>query len=75
MTTKTRTSPHRAGDFHMAIEDVCSHVGGSKPVHETTVRDWIRKRGFPNRIKRGPGTVRWSKLEIDAWLEQQRERP
>jgi hypothetical protein len=32
-------------------------------MHETTIRDWIRKRGFPKGLKRGPGTARWNKLE------------
>jgi excisionase family DNA binding protein len=56
----------------MTIAEVCKYLGGAKPLHTTTIRDWVRERGFPEAIKLGPNTARWRRAEVDAWIEQQR---
>jgi predicted DNA-binding transcriptional regulator AlpA len=60
---------------HLSMDEVCVHVGGEKkPLHPTTVRAWIKSRGFPQAIHLSSNTARWRRSEIDAWIEQQRGR-
>ena len=59
---------------HLAIDEVCTHVGGEKkPLHPTTIRDWIKTRGFPKPIPLSSNTARWKRSEVDAWIEAQRK--
>jgi predicted DNA-binding transcriptional regulator AlpA len=60
---------------HLTIDEVRAYVGGdAKPLHATTIRDWIKNRGFPPAIHLSSNTARWKRSEIDAWIEQQRGR-
>ena len=71
----TDPSPRPAlEERHLAIDEVCTYVGGEKrPLHPTTIRDWVRNRGFPQPIPLSSNTVRWRRSEIDAWLAAQRK--
>lgn len=61
---------------HLSIDEVCSYVGGEKrPLHPTTIRDWIKTRGFPQAIPLSSNTARWKRSEIDSWIDAQRGRP
>jgi predicted DNA-binding transcriptional regulator AlpA len=61
---------------HLAIDEVCTYVGGdAKPLHPTTIREWIRTRGFPPPIHLSSNTARWKRSEVDAWIDAQRGRP
>jgi predicted DNA-binding transcriptional regulator AlpA len=60
---------------HLTIDEVCTYVGGEKkPLHPTTIREWVRTRGFPQAIPLSSNTARWRRSEVDAWIDQQRGR-
>jgi predicted DNA-binding transcriptional regulator AlpA len=70
----TDTSP-QLEERHLSIDEVCTYVGGEKkPLHPTTIRDWIKTRGFPQPIHLSSNTARWRRSEVDAWIDQQRGR-
>lgn len=63
-----------AEERYLSIDEVCTYAGGErKPLHPTTIRYWIKSRGFPQAIHLSSNTARWRRSEIDAWIEAQRK--
>lgn len=50
-------------------EDVAAYLG----VTPRTVRRLVADRGFPAPFRITPGTARWRREDVDAWLERRRE--
>ena len=60
-------------DDKLDMRAVCRLIGGSKPLHPSTLYRGIAANRYPKPVKVGPGSSRWLKSEIEACLQQMKE--
>jgi len=58
-------SGFRAGTL-LRLRQVCEYLGISR----STIYNLISKGRFPKPVRLGPGTVRWSVDDVDAWRRE-----
>jgi predicted DNA-binding transcriptional regulator AlpA len=55
-------------DDLLDLKATCSLIGGSRPLHPSTLYRNIRRGIYPAPIKSTPGSSRWLRVEIEAAL-------
>jgi predicted DNA-binding transcriptional regulator AlpA len=57
-----------SGPERLDIDTLCKYVGGSRPLHPSTIYRMIKANKLPVPIKLGPKSNRWLKSQVDAAL-------
>jgi predicted DNA-binding transcriptional regulator AlpA len=57
-------------DEHLDEDAACAFIGGSKPIHPSTLWRGVKAGRFSRPIKIGPQSVRWRRSELQRDIER-----